>query len=129
MSRTTLLRTLALAAIFLGMPLYWWAFPPRLPIGTANGVFTSVCCGSMSLQDGVLTIGKGQEVAYVVEHDKVGRYVLPKGYVGASNRSLMFNRDGNPLKLRLDGDPRPTRIEVVNDANGEVVAFDRRKTS
>lgn len=129
MSRTIFLRALALAAIFLGMLLYWWAFPPRLPIGTANGVFDSVCCGSMRLRDGVLTIGNGQEVTYVVEHDKVGRYVLPKGYVGASNRNLTFNRDGNPLKLRLDDDPRPTRIELVNDTSGEVVAFDRRNGS
>lgn len=88
-----------------------------------------MCCGSMSLHDGVLTVGKGQEVDYVVEYDKVGRYVLPRGYVGASNRSLIFDQGGNPLKLRLEGDPRPIRIEVVNDATNEIVAFDRRKGS
>lgn len=83
----------------------------------------------MNLRDGVLTIGKGQEVTYVVEHDKVGRYVLPTGYVGASNGGLILNRNGNPLKLRLDGEPRPTRIEVIDDASDEVVAFDRNNGS
>lgn len=79
----------------------------------------------MSLRDGALSIGNGQKVSYVVEHDKIGRYVLPTGYVGASSGSLIFNRNGNPSKLRLDGEPRPTRVEVTNDASGEVIAFDR----
>ncbi|WP_448663872.1 hypothetical protein ACG3SL_04135 [Sphingomonas sp. CJ20] len=125
MNRTTLVRASAFAAVFLGIPLYWWAFPPRLPIGTANGVFTSVCCGSISLRDGVMIIGNGQEVSYVVEHDKVGRYVLPEGFVGASNHRLIFNRDGNPSLLRLEGEPRPNRIAVIDDATAETIPFER----
>jgi hypothetical protein len=128
-NRTTILRAAGLAAIFLGMPLYWWAFPPLLPVGTANGTFTSQCCGSMNLRDGVLTLGDGQKVSYVVEHDNVGRFVLLKGYVGAAKRGLIFDRDGNPLYRRLDGETRPSRIEVTDNARGEVVAFDRRSGS
>lgn len=83
----------------------------------------------MSLHDGVLTIRDEQKVSYVVEHDKVGRYVLPTGYVGTSNDSLIFNRNGNPIKLRLGGESRLTRVEVTTDASGEVIAFDRHDGS
>lgn len=118
-----------LAAIFLGAPLYWLAFPPRLPIGTANGIFSSACCGYIKLRDGVLTIGNGQKVAYVVEHDKVGRYVLPMDYLGASTRGLTYNKGGNPMVLCLDDEPRPNRIEMINDASNEIVEFNRRNGS
>lgn len=111
------------------MPFYWWAFPPRLPIETANGIFTSVCCGSMTLRDGVLTFGNGQKVSYVIERDKVSPYLLPNGYLGSSDRGLVFDRNGSPLKLRLWGEPRPNRIDVTNGTTGETAAFDRRGDS
>uniref|UniRef100_UPI0025CC1A00 hypothetical protein n=1 Tax=Sphingomonas sp. TaxID=28214 RepID=UPI0025CC1A00 len=82
MSRTTLARLVGLIAIFCGMPLYWWAFPPRLPVGTADGTYVNPCCGSLKLHNGQMVFGRGQMVSYVVEHDKVSRYVLPSLYVG-----------------------------------------------
>lgn len=129
MSRTFFLRIALIAVIFVGAPLYWGAFPPRLPISTANGLFASACCGTVVLRDGRLTLGNGREVAYVVERDNAGRYILPVDYVGTTDHGLLVKRNGNPLKLRLDDVPRPRRIEVVNATTGDVVMFDRANGS
>ncbi len=101
------------------MPLYWWAFPPRLPIGTADGTYANPCCGSIRLHNGQMIFGRGQIVSYVVEHDKVGRYVLPTSYVGVwSGKAVQANRSANPLKLRLDDATRPTTIELLSESAG-----------
>src|SRR4051794_20158621 len=65
----------------VGLAIYWEAFPPRDPIGTANGVYSSNCCGSLILRDGRLRFG-ANDIGYVVEHDKVGKYVLPEKSLG-----------------------------------------------
>ena len=115
MSRTTLLRLIGLIAIFGGTPLYWWVFPPRLPVGTADGTYANPCCGSIRLHNGQMVFDRGQTVSYVVEHDKVGRYVLPSSYVGVwSGKAVQVDRSANPLKLRLDDATRPTRIELLS---------------
>lgn len=124
MSRTTLLRSIGLIAIFGGMPLYWWAFPPRLPIGTANGTYANPCCGSIRLHNGQMVFGRGQMVSYVVEHDKVGRYVLPSSYIGVwSGKAVQADRSANLLKLRLDDATRPTSIELLSGS----AAFDFKR--
>ena len=114
MSKTTLLRLIGLIAIFGGMPLYWWAFPPRLPIGTANGTYANPWRGSVRLHNVEMVLNGGQIVGYVVEHDKVGRYVLPSSYVGIwSGKAVQADRSANPLKLRLDDSTRPTNIGLL----------------
>jgi hypothetical protein len=124
MSRTTLLRLIGLIAIFGGMPLYWWAFPPRLPIGTADGTYANPCCGSVRLHNGQMIFGRGQIVSYVVEHDKIGRYVLPSSYVGVwSGKAVQTDSSANPLKLRLDDATRPTSIELLSGS----AAFDFKR--
>ncbi|MDB5712719.1 MAG: hypothetical protein JWO15_116 [Sphingomonadales bacterium] len=121
MNRTTLLRLVGLVAIFGGMPLYWWAFPPRLPIGTADGTYTNPCCGPVRLHNGQMALGRGLIVSYVVEHDKIGRYVLPSSYVGVwSGKAVQADGSAYPLKLRLNDATRPTSIELVSGSE----AFD-----
>jgi hypothetical protein len=123
-SKTTLFRTTAVAAVFVGIPLYWWAFPPRLPIGTANGIYANACCGSLRLRNGELTFGKDQRVSYVVEHDKVGRYILPAEYVGVTGGKLIFSdRSKNQMYLRLDDSAIPETIEL----DGGTVTYEFRR--
>jgi hypothetical protein len=129
MSRAFLLRVALIAAIFIGLPLYWDAFPPRLPVSTANGVYTSVCCGPVQLRDGRLTLQDGREVAYVVEHDNAGRYILPESFIGATDRGFFVERNGNPYKLRLDDDPKPSRLEITKGAGKDVLVLARAKGS
>ena len=113
MSRPTLIRLIVIIALFGGMPLYWWAFPPRLPIDTANGTYANPCCGSLTLTNGQMVVGQGQFVSYVVEHDKIGRYVLPASYVGVTDgRVLHVDRSANPLMLRLDDTKQPASIDL-----------------
>jgi hypothetical protein len=106
------------------MPLYWWAFPPRLPVGTADGTYVNSCCGSVKLHNGQMVFGRGQMVSYVVEHDKVSRYVLPKSYVGVWNgKAVQADRSASPLKLRLGDATRPESIGLLSQS----AAFDFKR--
>ena len=89
---------------------------PRLPIGTANGIYTNPCCGTVSLHDGVMTLNGQQRVRYVVEKDKGGAYVLPASYVGVrQGHELQAGADSKyPLKLRLNDRAYPTQIELTD---------------
>jgi len=124
MSTTTLARLVGLIAIFGGMPLYWWAFPDRLPVGTADGTYVNPCCGSIKLHNGQMVFGRGQIVSYVVEHDKVSRYVLPSSYVGVSSgNTVRADTSASPLKLRLGYATRPDSIQLL----GETAALDFKR--
>lgn len=106
------------------MPLYWWAFPPRLPIGAANGIYANACCGSLRLRNGQLTFGNDQHVSYVVEHDKGGRYVLPSEYVGVTGGKLIISdRSKYQMYLRLDDSAIPETIEL----DGGSVTYEFRR--
>jgi hypothetical protein len=101
------------AAIFLGMPLYWRLFPPRLPIEVANGVHASSCCGSFELRNGLMFFGKHQQIRYVVEHDKVGRYMLPAQYVRViDGKQILADPSKSQMYLRLDDSTKHTAIEL-----------------
>src|SRR6478609_9101003 len=106
---------LAFAAVFVGLPLYWWAFPQNLPVGTANGVYANACCGTLELRDGVMSFGKNERIGYVIEYDKVGRYVLPTVFVGVrGGRKIAADKSRSMLKLYLDASPLPAAIKLTN---------------
>jgi len=117
MSRTTLLRSVAVIAVFAGLPLYWSAFPPRLPIGAADGTYANPCCGSLRLDRGQMLFGRRRIIGYVIEHDKIGRYVLANHYVGGyDDKAFEFYASHDSLMLRLDVATRPRNIELFDKA-------------
>jgi len=89
----------------------------RLPIDAANGAYFNACCGNLVMRDGHIALGN-QRVTYVIERDKVGPYVLPKTYLGASGEGFVLKSDGFPVKLRLDASSSPQTIELVDDRPG-----------
>lgn len=125
MTKVNLLRIALIALIFVGMPFYWWAFPPRESVKAANGFYANPCCGTIALRDGQITTSDKRYMRYVVEHDKVGRYVLPETYVGATKRGVVFRRNGYPINLYLDRTAPPQYIELTDDMTGEVFIFSR----
>jgi len=99
--------------------LFSWAYialtgEPRLQIGVANGAYSNRCCGSVVLNNGVMTVAN-QHISYVIEQDKAGPYVLPKGYVGASQKGFVVKPDAFALKLRLDDRSHPRKLELIDD--------------
>ena len=87
----------------------------RLPTGIANGRYSNDCCGTIVLDDGVMTVAN-QRVDYIIERDKTGAYVLPMAYVGASSHAFVVRSDAHPLKLRLDDLAHPRQLQLVSDA-------------
>ena len=68
--------------------------------------------------------GKSQQVRYVVEHDKVGRYVLPAQYVGVIDGKQIFSDPSkSQMYLRLDDSTKPTAIEL----NGGLTTYEFRR--
>jgi hypothetical protein len=112
-------RLLLVVVFFGGLLLYWQAFPPRDPIGTANGVYSSTCCGSLILRDGVLRF-RDDEVRYVVEHDKGGKYVLPEkslGVIGGSRVVIKSPKSADEIRLNDSEQPRSLTM-FGTDASG-----------
>ena len=112
----------AVGAIVVTVVLAIWAYialtgEPRLPINIANGSYSNRCCGTVIFANGVMTVAD-QQVRYVVEEDKVGPYVLPEAYVGASNGEVIVRSGSSALKLRLDDSAHPQQVELVDDAPG-----------
>ena len=97
---------------------------PRLPIAIANGSFANSCCGTISLRDGRMIVAN-QQVDYVIESDKLGPYVLPSFYVGASAHGFDVRREHFPLKLRIDNDSHPAEIGLLDDGEGGQLSFQR----
>jgi hypothetical protein len=117
----------AVGAIVVTVVLAAWAYialtgEPRLPINIANGAYSNRCCGTVIFANGVMTVAD-QRVSYVVEEDKVGPYVLPKEYVGASNGRVIVRSGSFPSKLRLDDPAHPQQVELVDDAPGGKAYF------
>lgn len=113
----------AVGAIVVTVVLAAWAYialmgEPRLPINVANVSYSNRCCGTVIFANGVITV-VDQQVSYVVEEDKVGPYVLPKEFVGASNGRVIVRSGSSPRKLRLDDPAHPQQVELVNDASGD----------
>lgn len=98
--------------------------PPRLPLAIANGAYANSCCGIILLKDGRMTVSN-QQIGYVIESDKVGSYVLPSFYVGASPQGFRVRRDGFPLKLYLDKDTHPSDIGLMDNSHGGQFSFHR----
>jgi hypothetical protein len=112
---------MALGCAFLGgLAVYWDKFPPRDPIGTANGVYSSDCCGSLILRDGFLRFDD-TNVGYVVEHDKVGRYVLPDKHVGViEGQRVVAGTQKYALKIYLHDTDGPRRLSMLGtDKSGQ----------
>jgi hypothetical protein len=74
----------------------------------------------------MLTIAE-DSVSYVVEHDKVGRYLLPGHFVGVTGQRIYIGRASYPLKLRLDASRPPRSIELMGDRQS--FEFDRQTRS
>jgi hypothetical protein len=111
-------------AFLVGLAIYWEVFPPRDPIGTANGVYSSDCCGSLILRDGLLRFGE-TEVRYVVEHDKVGRYVLPEKSLGVIQGSkVVITSSKSADEIRLHDSERPRSLTMFGtDRDGTLSEF------
>lgn len=111
-----------------------WAYialsgEPRLQVGIANGAYANVCCGTVVLDNGIMTVSN-ERVSYVVEQDKAGPYVLPKTYVGASVSGFVVGPNAHPLKLRLNGINHPRQIELLDDGpSGGAFLFTRTSGS
>lgn len=104
--------TLPLSA-FAFLAIYLLFAPaPKLPLDAANGVYANDCCGTIRLHDGVMQF-RNQQVAYVIETDKGGAYLLPRTYVGVlPPYGLQIDRSRNQLKMRLDDEKRPETISI-----------------
>ena len=107
------LAAFALSAIYLiAMPA------PKLPLDAANGTYANDCCGTVTLRDGIMSF-RNREIAYIIERDKGGAYVLPQAYVGVEpGNGLKIERSRNVLKLRLDDEEHPEAISILG-ADGE----------
>ena len=117
MSRLDRHAAILLVALIGCVYLYHQAFPPRLPIETANGTYSNPCCGSLTLENGQMTFENGQLVSYVVQYDKVGRYVLPISYVGVRHGATTeVDWSADPLDLRLNYTAQPTSIDLPSDS-------------
>ena len=114
MNRITTTRIAFVFAAFIGLPIYWAAFPPREPISLANGRYWNECCEIISLNNGQMSVSH-DEVSYVVEYDKGGSYVLPHHLVGVREGYIFIERGSGPLKLRLDAARPPQSIDLVSD--------------
>ena len=114
---------LAAAGIVIAVGCAWAyiliAGEPRLPIGAANGTYSNRCCGTLTLKNGTMRIG-GQKINYVIESNKMGPYVLPNVYVGASPQGFVVRPKGYPLILNLDRPNDPRRVELLDDSVGPV---------
>jgi hypothetical protein len=103
---------LPLAAFALSA-IYLVARPaPKLPPDAANGTYANDCCGTVTLRDGTMWF-QNHQVAYAIETDKGGAYVLPQAYVGVEpGQGLQIERNRNVLSLRLDDEKHPESISV-----------------
>ncbi len=97
---------------------------PRRPINEADGIYENPCCLSLALKSGTMQIGK-RYVSYVIESDKVGRYILPSQSIDVEPDGRLAIGDRQfPLKIYLgDGNPPPT-IEIPS--NSRVDTFNRK---
>ena len=125
MSASKLVGVTVLIAILCAWAYVTLVGEPRLQVGIANGAYTNGCCGTVVLDNGIMTIAN-QRVGYVVEQDKAGPYVLPKTYIGASVTGFVVRSRGHALKLRLDDPNHPHQVELVDDGpNGGAFSFMR----
>ena len=87
---------------------------PGLPIDAANGSFVNDCCGTLTLDDGLMSFGESwKKVHYSVGQDETGPYILPVTYVGPwEERGFEIDGSRRPVRLRLDRLPRPATIEL-----------------
>lgn len=87
---------------------------PGLPIDAANGSYAHDCCGTLTLDDGLMSFGESRKtVRYSVGRDEAGPYILPATYVGPwEERGFEIDGSRPPLKLRLDTLPRPAAIAL-----------------
>lgn len=117
--------SLSILAAGVGAMLYVLAVgEPRLSIAVANGTYSNARVGTLVLANGRMMVN-GRWVSYVIESDKVGAYVLPASYVGASDHGFVLRRSSYPLKLRLDRATQPDRLDLMDDISGDSFAFQR----
>jgi len=99
-------------ALIVGLAVLYLVFvPSRDPVGTANGVYSSACCGSLILRDGLLSFDAG-EVRYVVEHDKVGKYVLPDKSLTVVQGSKVVMKSTSNDEIRLNDSEQPRSLTM-----------------
>jgi hypothetical protein len=98
-----------------------------IPAGAANGTYAHDCCGRIVLEDGRMTLGETKTVAYALERDEGGPYLLPDTFVGTwEHRGFEIDGTREPVKLRLDALPGTTRI-TLPAATGEYVFANRTR--
>ena len=117
MSASKLVGAMGVIAVLCGGLYIVVAGEPRLPIGIADGTYSNGCCGKLVLQTGMMTVAD-QCIGYVIGRDKVGPYVLPETYVGASPKGFVVKHGAYALKLRLDDATQPHHVELVDDSPG-----------
>jgi hypothetical protein len=122
--RSVATRILPIVAFFGALLLYWTLFPSRDPIGTANGVYTSACCGSLILHDGVLRFDD-TNLGYVIEHDKVGKYVLPEKSLGVIHGAkIVVTSPKSADEIRLHDSEQPRSLTMFGtDRNGSLIEY------
>jgi hypothetical protein len=99
------------------MILYWTAYPDRLPISAANGMYRSRDFGTVTLSNGVLT-ARSATTLYVIEADKVGPYLLVQDTPILGSETLIFERtDSWGQLLRLDNNKRPNSLVISDPAH------------
>jgi hypothetical protein len=85
---------------------------PKLARDMADGVYANECCGTLTLRNGAMSFHQ-HELAYIIETDKGGAYIMPKTYVGVEPPyGLQIDRTKNPLKMRLDDEKHPQAISI-----------------
>ena len=125
MNASKLVGAIGLIAVVCGLAYIALIGEPRLQIDVANGAYSNPCCGSVVLRNGIMTVAH-RRIGYVIERDKVGPYVLPTAYVGASNRGFVIKPSASALILRLDDPEHPQRLELVDvEPNGQAYPFKR----
>jgi hypothetical protein len=104
-----ILAAAALAAAALA--LFLLLREPRLRLADADGAYWHDCCGTLELRGGELVLEGRKKVAYALEEDEQGVFVLPATFVGTwEDRGFEVDGTRPPVPLRLDKFPKPERI-------------------
>ena len=105
----------AAAVLLVAAAAVWLLRDPGLPPDSADGAYAHDCCGTLVLENGVMTLGGAKRVRYVVEEDEAGPYVLPPTFVGTwEQRGFQVDGSRPAAKLRLDTIPRPNTIVLTD---------------
>jgi hypothetical protein len=101
-SKKTWIRTGAILAVFVALPLYWTLNPPLLAIDLANGTYRNACCDAIVLHDGEMRFSVSNRAEYKVMRDKAGPYIITKRPLGVLGSEIVAHELGGAMKTRLE---------------------------